>query len=326
MAGADEFETIRALFAPLATSPEARGLLDDAAVLRPSGRLVLTTDAIVEGVHFLPSDPIESIARKALRVNLSDLAAKAADPLGYLLTLCWPRTRPAAELAAFAAGLAQDQAEYGLTLLGGDTVSSPGPLTVAITAIGAIPEGGAAPDRRAGRAGHDLWVSGVIGDGWLGLQAALDAPEVPAMHRAWLIERYRLPQPRLALAALLRRYAAAALDVSDGLAADAGKLARACGCGVEIWLDAAPLSAAGVAFLGDPPDEARRLQLACGGDDYEVLFSAEPTARAAIEAGQWGAPVTRIGRLVAGGGLRVLGGDGRALEPDEAGFAHRLGC
>ena len=158
MAGADEFETIRALFAPLATSPEARGLLDDAAVLRPSGRLVLTTDAIVEGVHFLPSDPVESVARKALRVNLSDLAAKAADPVGYLLTLCWPRTRPAAELAAFAAGLAQDQAQFGITLLGGDTVSTPGPLTVAVTAVGAAPEGAATPDRRAGRPGQDLWL------------------------------------------------------------------------------------------------------------------------------------------------------------------------
>jgi thiamine-monophosphate kinase len=328
MDGLDEFEVIRALFAPLATAAEARGLLDDAAVLAPPGRIVLTTDAIVEGVHFLPQDPLDTIAQKALRVNLSDLAAKAARPLGYLLTLCWPRTRPAAGLALFAAGLARDQSRFGLSLLGGDTVSTPGPLTVSITALGALEEGADAPDRRGGAPGQDLWVSGAIGDGWLGLQAAQGGlSELGFAERAALVARYRLPEPRLELAGLLRAHARAALDVSDGLAADAAKLARASGCAVELWLEALPLSTAGAAYVGAPPKPGRLLQLANGGDDYEVLFSADPGARPVLEAAALDSlRLRRIGRLLEGTGAVLRDGAGQAIEAASGGFAHRLGC
>lgn len=321
MSGADEFEVIRELFAPLALSPGARSLLDDAAVLDTCGPLVITTDAIVEGVHFLAADPIATVAQKALRVNLSDLAAKAATPIGYLLTLLWPEDRPASELAGFAEGLAKDQAEFSIPLLGGDTVSTPGPLAVSVTAFGAL-EGARAPDRRAGGAGQDLWVSGVIGDGWLGLQAARSG-EHPRRDR--LIARYRTPEPRLTLAPLLRLHAAAAMDVSDGLLADAAKLAQASGLAAELDLKALPLSPEGEIHAAG--GEARLLELARGGDDYEILFSAESEARGAIEAAQAGLPyrLTRVGRLLPGSGLRLVGLTGAVQEAPPRGFAHRLG-
>jgi len=323
MSGADEFEVIRRWFAPLAAAPGARELLDDVAVFEPDGPLALTTDAIVEGVHFLPSDPMQTVAQKALRVNLSDLAAKAARPVGYLLTLFWPNERPAAEIARFAEGLAADQARFGLGLLGGDTVATPGPLSVAITAFGSL-EGARAPDRRFGTAGQDLWVSGEIGDGWLGLQAALGRLDWPDAALAQPLARYRTPEPRLQLAELLRAEASAAMDLSDGLIADASKLAQASGVGAELWLDQLPLSAAGARYLAAAPDG--RAQLACGGDDYEILFSADPAARPRLErwSGQAGLRLTRIGRLDAAPGVRVLE-DGRAIATPCAGFAHRLG-
>lgn len=323
MSGVDEFEVIRRLFAPLAAAPGARELLDDAAVIETPGPLVVTTDAIVEGVHFLPSDPIESVAQKALRVNLSDLAAKAARPVGYLLTLFWPNERPALEIGRFTEGLAADQARFGLGLLGGDTVSTPGPLSVSVTAFGSL-DGARAPDRRFGRAGQDLWVSGVIGDGWLGLQAALGRSTLSQVLQDAALKRYRLPEPRLGLQQLLRTYASAAMDLSDGLLADAAKLAHASGLGAEIWLEAVPVSACGAAYLEAEPEG--RGQLAAGGDDYEILFSADSAHRAMLDevalTGQ--AALTRIGRLRPEPGLTVLGSGG-VIEVRGVGFAHRLG-
>lgn len=325
---ADEFDIIARCFAPLAEDKAARGLLDDVAVWSPpAGALALTADAIVEGVHFLPGDPIATVAQKALRVNLSDLAAKAARPLGYLLTLAWPNTRPAAEIADFARGLAADQARFGLTLLGGDTVATPGPLTVSITMIGS-PRSAAAPTRSNVQPGDDLWVTGVIGDGWLGLQAAQGGcQDLAPAHRDALIGCYRTPEPRLDCAELIATHANASMDVSDGLLADAGKLAGASKVALTLSLVAMPTSPAGEAWLAGQPDATlARLALATGGDDYQLLFSAPPARRAAIAA--LGLAV-RIGFAGEGAGLTVVGPNGPLapglLAAGPQGFAHRLG-
>ncbi|MEI9886730.1 MAG: thiamine-phosphate kinase [Rhizomicrobium sp.] len=242
-----EFALIADLFAPLATSKGALGLTDDVALLSPRAghELVLTTDAIIAGVDFFANDPPDSVARKALRVNLSDLAAKGADPIGYLLTLCLPKSTNEKWLRAFASGLAKDQKEFGLTLLGGDLSSTPGPLTISITAFAAC--------RRAGRscAAAPSWtnlvfVSGTIGDSGGGLAALKAKKRAP-----FLVDRYRVPQPRLALGRALRGIASAALDVSDGLIADLGHLADA--SKLHIVIDAARLPA-----VGRVPQDGRR--------------------------------------------------------------------
>ena len=305
--GANEFDIIARHFAPLAAAPGARGLIDDAALL---GGYVVTTDAIVEGVHFLPDDPLDLVARKALRVNLSDLAAKGARPLHYLLTLAWPKARSANDIATLAAGLAQDQAEFGVTLLGGDTVSTPGPLTLSITALGAAGE--RTPARAGAMAGDDLWVTGSIGDAGLGLAAlrggAFDDAD-------YLIGRYRLPQPRVDLATPVAAIASAAMDVSDGLLADAAKLAEASGVAIDIDLAAIPVSAAAARWLEDEPEG--RTRLAGFGDDYEILFAASPAyaAAAALFA-------TRIGGVRAGQGARLLRG---GVSVPAGGYVHAIG-
>ena len=245
---ADEFETIARLFRPLTRgAPEALDLLDDAAVLpgRPGFDLVITKDAVVQGVHFLPDDPLDLVARKLLRVNLSDLAAKAAEPFGYLLAVAWPK---GADREAFARGLAQDGEAFGLVLLGGDTVSTPGPLTASVTMLGWVPEGRMVK-RFGARPGDLLVVSGTIGDGVLGLAAASWEFEDAA-----LADRYRLPQPRLELREALRAHAHAAVDVSDGLLADAGHIAKASGCAVRVELERVPLSASARDWLGGRTD------------------------------------------------------------------------
>jgi len=310
----DEFAAIADLFAPLAKYPGARGLLDDAALY--AGKVV-TTDAIVEGVHFLPDDPLDTIAKKALRVNLSDLAAKGARPSAALLTLIWPDARAGAEIADFARGLGEDLALYGVALLGGDTTRTPGPLTVSITAFGA-PAGARTPARSDAQVGDDVWVSGAIGDAWLGLEALQGRMELADAHRAQVIARYRLPQPRVALAELVAAFAHASMDVSDGLAGDAGKLASLSGVRLEIEARAIPLSAAGAAWRAQTGLWGRLLDF---GDDYEILFTAPPADRARI-AQTLG--VTRIGRAVAGQGVAFHEADGTLLQLAPA-HAHRLG-
>jgi thiamine-monophosphate kinase len=313
VSGADEFALIARHFAPLAKNAAARGLLDDAALL---DALVITADAIVEGVHFLPDDPIDTVAQKALRVNLSDIAAKGAAPVGYLLTLQWPDTRPAGEIAAFAEGLARDQATFGVKLLGGDTTRTPGPLTISVTMLGRPL--GATPSRGGARAGDDLWVTGTIGDGVLGL-AALRG-EIGADAR--LVERYRRPSPRTSFAAVIARFATASLDVSDGLLGDAAKLADASGVRAVIDPQMIPLSAPAGAWRDAQGDgEAALTRLATGGDDYEILFAAAPASRAPIEeaAAEIGLRVTCIGRLEAGAGV-----DAGALAV--GGHVHRIGA
>jgi thiamine-monophosphate kinase len=284
-----EFALIARHFRPLA-APAGLGLTDDAALLDPPpGRaLVLTVDTMVAGVHFLPDDPPDLVARKLLRVNLSDLAAKGATPLGYLLALSVPRATPEAWFAAFAAGLAQDQAAFAIPLLGGDTTSTPGPVSLSLTALGHVAAGGMV--RRAGaRAGDLVFVTGCIGEAALGLRVARGER---ADLTGRLLARYRLPTPRLGLVtpALVR----AAMDVSDGLVQDLGHLCRAAGLGAEIE-----------AALVPRPAEAGPDELALcltGGDDYELLLAVAPEAQTALEtaAREMHIPLARIGRFQAG--------------------------
>ncbi|MBM3515920.1 MAG: thiamine-phosphate kinase [Alphaproteobacteria bacterium] len=291
----DEFGFIRDLMAPLARgAPGAYGLGDDAATImpRPGYEIVVTTDALIAGVHFKPDDPPESIGRKALRVNLSDLAAKGADPAGFLLTLTLPHGTTDAWLRAFADGLATDVREFGVPLIGGDTTSTPGPLALSVTALGQVPQGQMI--RRSGaRPGDLLCVSGTIGDAALGLKS-----NDPA-----LVDRYRLPRPRLALGIALRGNASAALDVSDGLVADVGHICEQSAVGATIEIDRLPLSPAARRALTENP----RLMDAVlgGGDDYEIAFTLPDARRAFLEAPSE-PPITVIGTIMAGTRVRVL--------------------
>jgi thiamine-monophosphate kinase len=314
-----EFAFIARRLRPLATAEGALGLTDDAALLDPAPdrQLVLAKDAMVAGVHFLEDDPPGEIARKLLRVNLSDLAAMGAAPLGYLLALARPKAITDDWLAAFCAGLAADNAEFGIGLLGGDTVSTPGALTLSLTAIGEVPKGTALLRRGAG-AGDDVWVSGTLGDAALGLKALRGELDAAGAGRAWLIERYRLPRPRLGLGQALRGVASAAIDISDGLVADLGHILEVSGVGAEIRADALPLSPAARDLPG-----ARDAALA-GGDDYELLFTAAPARRAEIEAlaRRLDLALSRIGAIDAGPGLRIRDAAGRIVEPRTKGWAH----
>lgn len=312
-----EFVMIARYFVPLA-GEGAFGLTDDMALVRPpkGHDLVVTADAVIEGVHFLPGDPPDLIARKALRVNLSDLAAKGAEPIGYLLTLCLPRRADDAWIGAFARGLAHDQKQFGISLLGGDTTATPGPLTIAITAFGSVPSG--TMNRRAGsKIGDLIFVSGTIGDAGAGLAASKSRKKQDA-----LIARYRLPEPRLALGRALRGLATSAIDVSDGLIADIGHLAES---GTDAFvIDAAriPLSPAFRKAIGS--DDKARVRAATAGDDYEVAFTCRPNKRAQVLAAakKSRTPITEIGHVEDGRGVYLIGANGKPLATGKGGFTH----
>jgi thiamine-monophosphate kinase len=315
-----EFEFIAERLRPLAAGTAAAlDLEDDAALLDPSPgmSLVVTKDAMVAGVHFLEDDPPGQIAQKLLRVNLSDLAAMGAAPVGYLLALARPKVLTDDWLADFCQGLAEDQAEFGIGLLGGDTVSTPGPLTLSLTALGQVPKGQALR-RRGARTGDDLFVSGTLGDAALGLLVLQGKVDPPAAARAFLIERYRLPQPRLALGQALRGLAYAAIDISDGLLADLGHILETSGVGAELLADQLPLSAAARDLPG-----VRDAALA-GGDDYELLFAVPRERRGEIPAlaRRLDLQLTRIGRIEAGSGLRIVDAGGREIRSPRAGWQH----
>ncbi|CAA7617819.1 thiamine-phosphate kinase [Magnetospirillum sp. UT-4] len=321
----DEFDLIARLFAPLTRGhPGAFDLTDDAALL--AGEVgtdtVVTVDAIVAGIHFLPDDPPRAIAAKLLRVNLSDLAAKGAEPVAAVMAAAFPRDLPAGWLEDFAAGLGADLDRYGVALVGGDTVSTPGPLTLSLTAFGRVPAG-AMLRRAGGLAGDTVWVSGTLGDAALGLRVLKgDFPHLAAADRDHLTERYRLPQPRVELACGLRAMAHAAMDVSDGLVQDLGHLCRVSGVGAVVEAAALPLSAAAGSLLA--VDETALASVLAGGDDYEVLFAAPADAEASVVAlaAATGIRLTPIGRLVEGAGVRVLDGSANPIDVGKGGWRH----
>jgi thiamine-monophosphate kinase len=297
----------------VATHPAARGLLDDAAVLGwPLGQdLVATHDMLAEGVHFTPDCPAPDVGWKLVAVNLSDLAAMGARPVGVLMGAGIGAGRGADWAAGLVRGVSQALERFGVPLLGGDTIRS-GPTSVlALTALGSVLPG-AALGRMGASEGDILWVSGTIGDAGLGLRVAQGARF--GVDDALLLKRYRRPVPRLALGLALRGVASAVMDVSDGLLIDAARLAEASGLGVELERAAIPLSAAARAS-GVSVEE-----LATLGDDYELLFAAPPEAGAAVlvAADRAGVPVAAIGRLVGGAGLRL---DGEV--PARLGYQHR---
>jgi len=318
-----EFERIARFFAPLA-GPAALGLLDDVALIEgpPGQQLVLTVDAIVAGVDYLPDDPADLVARKLLRVNLSDLAAKGATPFGYLLTTVLPMSCGESWLAGFSAGLAVDQAEFGIVLLGGDSSSTPGPATLSVTAIGTIGVGQAIL-RRGAQPGDVVYVSGTIGDASLGLRVLRgDLSELDASSRAHLVDRYRLPRPRLALGQGLVGIAHAMIDVSDGLIGDLDHLCAVSGVAAVVESVKVPLSAAACAALD--ADNSQLSLVLGGGDDYELIFAAPRAAEGVIGAlaRSLALPIAAIGYITAGTGVRVIDETGRNIELAATGYRH----
>lgn len=316
-----EFDFIRTRLVPLTRGHEAAlGLSDDAALFAPPAdtELVLATDMLVAGVHFLAGDTPQVAAWRCLRSNISDMAAMGARPLGYLAAIGWPEHLPETWREDFIRALGEDQTHFGLALWGGDTTSTPGPLTVALTLIGSVPRGQAL--RRSGaQAGDGLWVSGTIGDAVLGLDLASGKSD-PGNY---LLQRYRRPEPRVALGEALRGAASACIDISDGLVADAGHLSACSGVALDIEASRIPLSREAAQWCA-AQDEAGLMRLITGGDDYELLFTA-PRARdadIAALAGRLELRLTRIGEVKAGRRVQVLDADGGVLDIERAGFTH----
>jgi thiamine-monophosphate kinase len=311
-----ERDWIKRYLAPLVTAPGAAALTDDTALMAaPAGPVVITTDAMVEGVHFLRADPIASLAQKLVRVNVSDILSSGAEPSEALLTLGWPADRSEPELAGFAAALGAELAAWGAALIGGDTVVNPAGLFLSLTLTGTCL--GPAPVRRGGAsAGDDLWVTGEIGAarrGFLAREAGQPSPFVASLHAPVI--------PPKAAAGLVARRASAAMDVSDGLLGDALSLAEASGCGVEINLDRIP-------FAGGAAGQAEALDLATWGDDYQLLIAAAPASRDEVirEAEMLGLRISRIGRIRPEAGLMVLDQNGRVNLPETVAFEHgRIG-
>jgi thiamine-monophosphate kinase len=325
-----EFDLIARYFAPLAKSfPGALGLKDDVALIDvPAGRrIVVTVDAMVAGVHFLPDDPPDAVARKLMRVNLSDLAAKGAEPYACLMALSLPAQADDSWLQAFAGGLAADAAEFAMPLIGGDTTATPGPLTVSLTAFGLVGDGtGAEPGpmlRSGAKVGDRIFVSGTIGDGLLGLRVSGgDHGDLAERLKAYLVGRYRLPNPRLALGRRLAAIAHASADVSDGLVADLGHICAASGVGAEIQAAMIPMSDAAQIVVARTP--ALLSNLLSGGDDYELVFAADPadSGRIAAIAQETGVPVTGIGFIVAGDKVEVTDARAMNIVLETAGYRH----
>jgi thiamine-monophosphate kinase len=321
--GLGEFGRIKRFFAPLA-GPGGLGLADDAALIdcAPGHRLVVTVDAIVEGVHYLADDPPDLVARKLLRVNLSDLAAMGARPLHYLLATALPTTLGDEWVARFAAGLAEDQLRFGVALLGGDSVATSGPAVLSLTAIGDVSEG--AEIRRSGaRPGDRVWVSGTIGDAALGLAVLRGEHKMlAAADRDFLAARFQVPEPRVELGQRLVGIAHAMADVSDGLLADLGHICEASKVAAAVEAELLPLSPAAEAIAAGAL--GMRAALAGAGDDYELLFAAAPEADQKIRrlAAETGVPITRIGRIEAGEGIRLVDATGGIVTPQSIGYRH----
>ncbi len=315
---------IARFFAPYA-GPAALGLRDDAALFAapPGSDLVLTTDALVAGVHFFADDPPASIARKALRVNLSDLAAKGATPSGFLLSLALPPDWTEPWLDAFAAALGADGADYGCPLVGGDTVRTPGPLTLSITAFGVVPAGRMAL-RTGVRAGDRLYVTGAIGDAAIGLKMRQGGgPDIGHAGRDFLIQRYLEPQPRAALAPAMAAHAHAGMDVSDGFVGDLTKMLAVSGVSARVPLYRVPLSLPARAAIAANSDLFAVAMT--GGDDYEILAAVPPASAAAFEAeaAAAGVPAACFGEAVEGYDPPLfVGPDGGAISFKRGSYSH----
>jgi thiamine-monophosphate kinase len=324
-----EDDLIATYFRPIATHPGAFDLTDDAAAIAPPPGcdLVLKTDGLISGVHFFPDDPADAVARKALRINLSDLAAKGAAPLGFLLSIGLPAGLPPGWLKSFARGLQEDAEHYGCPLLGGDTDKNPGAITVYIMALGAVPHG-AMVRRKGARPGDVVVATGTIGDAALGLRLRQDAAAavrwgLDVAMEAHLRGRYLLPQPRTAIAEALRRHASAAMDVSDGLVGDLAKLARVSGVAAEVATGDVPLSPAARRAVAAEP--ALSETVLTGGDDFEVIATVAPDRFENLrrEAAAAGVAVTRIGAIEAGeGAARFRDADGRVLAFRRPSYSH----
>ncbi|MDE2228226.1 MAG: thiamine-phosphate kinase [Alphaproteobacteria bacterium] len=318
-----EFARIARFFAPLAL-PGGLALRDDVALIagRHGEQYVLKADAIVEGIHFFPDDPPGDVARKLLRVNLSDLAAKGATPVGYLLTMALPKARDDRWLAAFARGLAADQRKYRLGLFGGDSDATRGPTVLSLAAIGRVAKGRAVL-RSGARPGDVVYVSGTLGDAALGLAVITGRLKgIGPAARRYLARRYRLPEPRLELGRRLAGVARAAADISDGLVADLGHVCAASGVGAIVEAARVPLSVAAHQVIARSP---RRIRAALiHGDDYELVFTAPAAAaaRVAAAARAAGVRVTAVGRVVEGHAVRVLDARGRAMRFGRTGYRH----
>jgi thiamine-monophosphate kinase len=322
VASSGEFARIATYFAPLAAGyPGAFGLGDDAAVVAPSAgaELVITTDTIVAGVHYIGDEAPDLIAQKLLRVNLSDLAAMGAAPRAYTLNLALPPTFDDAWIAAFAAGLAADQDRYGIVLIGGDSVATPGPATLSVTGLGEVPIGGALR-RNGARPGDIVFVSGTIGDAALGLLAARGSLALSCA--AALIERYRSPRPRLALGRKLRGLVHATTDISDGLVADLGHIVAESGVAARIDAGAVPLSGAARAALAAAPNLIETILT--GGDDYELVFCAPRAVapRLAVLASETDVPITAIGAIQDGEKVGVFDAAGAPIRLTRSGYSH----
>jgi thiamine-monophosphate kinase len=322
-----EQRLIARYFRPLASHPGAFGLADDAAAISPPAGydLVLTTDGVIAGVHVFADEPADFIARRALRMNLSDLAAKGATPLGFLLALSLPAGTKKSWIAAFARGLGEDAKRFGCALLGGDTDHTPGPAAVSIAAFGAVPHGKMVR-RSTAKVGDVVVVTGTIGDAALGVKLRRD----PRLAKRWrlgkaeadeLIRRYRLPQPRNALARAVLRYASAAIDISDGLAGDLDKLCGGSKVAADIDVAGVPFSKAARAALTAEPKLMQTVLT--GGDDYEIALTVAPKKLAAFRraAEAAGVPVTAIGRIQRGAGACFVQ-EGRALNFARPAYSH----
>ena len=323
MANLNEFEIIEKYFAPL-TGSGSYGLKDDAAEIttKQGHSLVVTQDAIAEGIHFFSDDPPEMIAKKALRVNISDLAAKGADLKSFSIALGLGKTWNNDWIARFAGALKEDCEAYGIFPNGGDTFKTGGGFTIAITAFGEIPNGqyisrlGASP-------GDILYVTGTIGDGALGLLTRQNINlSLSADHQAFLTDRYLLPQPRQQFATKLREIASASMDISDGLVGDLEKLCAASGVSAKVELSDIPFSTPAEAVFAV---DSKYIETALtGGDDYEILFTAPPEMAQFVKAtsAQMDFPVSRIGRIGTGSGVQVIDKEGSILKFHKSSYDH----
>jgi len=319
-----EFEIIAEVLAPLSRGADlAFDLTDDAALLTPQpGECIATTaDALVAGVHFPRDEAADFIARKALRVNLSDLAAMGAAPIAYFMTIALPPDIDDAWIESFAAGLAADQAEFGVTLSGGDIVSTPHEAVLSITMMGSVKQE-AAIRRSGARIGDRIFVSGTIGDAALGLKALQGELGSASNVIDSLVERYRLPRPRVSLGIALRGLVHAGIDVSDGLVADLGHICQTSSVAAHVRAADVPLSDAARAALSG--DAGLLATILTGGDDYELLFTATPEFDAASISAKVGVALSEIGEIVKGeGGVAVIGDDGAPIALDHSGYTHR---